>query len=166
MDETALVVKYVAAAAVALACVALAVGFYLFRYDYLGGDQPLNMQVRQGDETLTVRPFTYCWSSGNQGLCVDGGPSFEEGLLLNTENDPLYFDFHHPWTFTVVVENVVLGCEYPLKSFPNGGGRLTSLGPPGEYRVLVSGLSPRGDASWGLRISNDLDLPIPVGAIC
>ncbi len=145
-------------------------GAYLWMYGHIGDTgNPHSLLVRHQGETIRMSPISYCWTTGPVGVCTDGVLEFpsETDALLNTESAPLHFDFQHPWALSALVEWIDEACSYELtRTFPNRGAQLDVLGPPGDYLVTVSGNSPRGDASWALRIRNEVDLPLPRGVTC
>jgi len=162
------VAKYLAGA-IALVLL-LGGGAYLWIYGYIGDTGgPHSLLIRHQGETIRMRPISYCWTAGTVGVCADGGLQFpsEADALLNTRSAPLHFDFQHPWALNASVEWIDESCSYELThTFPNRGAQLEVLGPPGDYLVTVHGNSPRGDASWVLRIHNEVDLSLPSGVTC
>ena len=131
----------------------------------IGTDRPPNLVVTSGQERLDLEPWTYCWSSGTQGVCADGMPP-----------DPL------PAFEAPVTE---LGVQYPLdwpmthqRSIPEGGGycqgsTVISMDghgdpfpppvPAGNHSVEIFAQGEGGDAIWSFAFetTTNMDPPPP-----
>lgn len=110
-----------------------------------------------------IEPISFCWGNLGSSMCSDGlaGDPNQLEPLVNSPEHPLRFDFQHPWDLRATIAPFDGDCWYETDIFPNGGESLRTLGPQGDYWIMIQGSTLKGDASWGLRIQNEIELPVP-----
>jgi len=123
--------------------------------------------VTHGDTTLTLEPWTTCWSGPSSGYCADGMPP-EEPPDLGTVTDDITVDFPVPgWDFTAVFRDPGGHCgvsiQFELAAAGLNRWTLPGVGPAGAYEVYVSGRGPEGDVhvTFAARTTADGVMPPP-----
>ena len=120
---------------------------------------PPAVTVRNGEKTLELRAWTYCYGNG----CADGMPPAE--LPDIGRADELTVEFPLPdWSFLATFSPADSECprEHTIPLTANGDGtfRLTPAGHAGTYDVTLSGQG-NGDLFVSFRWTTGQDGPLP-----
>ena len=125
-------------------------------------DQPPDLIVTAGDDGLVLSPFSYCWSSGGQGVCADGAAPDPLPSLTVDNGEDLTVEFPLDWQLQATL---LLGSDYCEGSLTldidAGSSSVEALGPAGTYRVDVFGRGEQGDGAWAFEVTTTEDRPSP-----
>src|SRR5690606_36138908 len=64
-------------------------------------ERPPDLVVVAGEDELSLDPYTYCWSSDNQGVCADGEPRDPLPALTVDGSESLAFRYPLDWNLEV-----------------------------------------------------------------
>jgi hypothetical protein len=122
---------------------------------------PPDLIVTDSEGQVALAPYSFCWEEGNQGVCAEGTApeSGTEPAFTSTEEQPVNLDFQMSWDLTISVDPEV-GCD-PFEITPGEMFSLDmdALGPSGDYVISIFARNDRGDASWMIRVHNEIEGP-------
>lgn len=111
-------------------------------------DEPPDLVVSSPAETSHRRPYTFCWTTSEVGVCVDGRPSAADRVdVRGTLRLSLPLD---DWTLTATrwadLDDPE-GPRIPLRPTGSGVWVVEQL-PAGRHLLEIAGRGPEGDAFW------------------
>ena len=126
--------------------------------------RPPNLVVTSGEERLELEPWTYCWTSGTNGVCADGMPP---DPLPSFESPVTELVIEYPLDWGMLATFYPEGSEYcdgqtVIQVVPGG----ETLAPPvatGGHFVEIFAQGDGGDAIWSFTFETtaDNDRPPP-----
>ena len=125
-----------------------------------GLDRPPDMRLHYGDQSVDLRPWTYCYVSA----CVDGAPPRNPPDVGSPEQVVVEFPLEG-WRlradFEASGERCARTFSSPLEEIEPGRFLLTPAGYAGEYDVTLSGRGPGSDAFTSFHWTTPSDGPLP-----
>lgn len=125
-----------------------------------GLDRPPDMRLHYGEQSVDLRPWTYCYGLA----CVDGAPPRNPPDVGSPEQVIVEFPLEG-WrlraTFEASGERCARTFSSPLEEIEPGRFLLTPAGYAGEYDVTVFGRGPGGDAFTSFHWTTASDGPLP-----
>lgn len=117
--------------------------------DHGRADEPPDLVVTSEAATSRQRPYTFCWTTGDAGLCVDGQPSVVDRVDVR---GPLRLSLPlDDWTLTATRWPDLDDPEGPrvlLRPTGTGAWVVAEQLPVGRHLVGIAGRGPEGDAYW------------------
>ena len=121
--------------------------------------EPPTLAVATAEQRLELHPVTYCWEGIGSGKCVDGIPTDPLPDLGSTDQ-PIQLTFPlDGWSFTASFAPEAGGtaATSTAELLSEGTWKLPLAGPPGRYRVTLSGRGPEGDVATAFAVTTLVD---------
>ena len=123
-------------------------------------DRPPDMRVHYGDQSIALRPWTYCYIS----TCADGAPPRKLTDVGSPEQVVVEFPLEG-WRLRADFEATGKRCARTftsqLEEIEPGRFLLKPTGYADEYDVTLTGRGPDGDAFTSFHWSTPSDGPLP-----
>lgn len=122
--------------------------------DPSGLDEPPDLVVTSEAGTSHRRPYTWCWTTAEAGVCADGRPTADDRVdVRGTLQLSLPLE---GWTLAVTRWIELDDPEGPrvrLRSTGEGRWEVAERLPRGPHILEVSGRGPQGDAFWAVPVT-------------
>lgn len=117
-------------------------------------DAPPDLVVSSDAATSRRRPYTYCWTTNDVGVCVDGQPTADDRVDVR---GPLRLSLPlDDWSLTATrwagVDHPE-GPRVPLRTTGTGAWVVAEQLPAGRHVLEIAGRGPEGDAFWAVPIT-------------
>lgn len=123
---------------------------------------PPDLVIEAGAESLSLQPWTYCWTENSQFVCADGMPPDPLPSLTLAPGDDLSFRFPLDWHLQGTLHQGDDMCSAAWEvDIIADGTPVEDLGPAGTYRFEVAGQGIGGDGFWTFELMSEADRPRP-----